>query len=264
MPRKTSIEWTDYCWNYIRARNLTTGKIGHHCEHASAGCMAADNRIGCYSEVWNSQRKLGTGLPYTRQSRDQVEVSLDEEVFAEPMPKRPSKIFVCDMSDLFGEWVKDEWLDRSMDKVRATPWIIFQFLTKRPERMRDYLKHRPRDYLNHQPHINLWAGTSIESRRELWRLEDLRATQAGVRFLSLEPLFEDLGTLDLTNIDWVITGAQSGHHAVPMDLDWVRNIRDQCVKANVAFFFKQDATPMGKKLPLPELDGRVWRQFPIA
>jgi protein gp37 len=254
MPTKTPIEWTDYSWNPIRARNRATGEVGFHCEHASEGCVAADGAVGCYAEVWNHKRNLGTGLPFTRQSRDLVEVFLDEKVLYQSMPRRPAKIFVCDMSDLFAEFVRTEWIDRIMEHVGERYWVTFQFLTKRPERLKDYLSHRPR-------YSNLWAGTSVESRRELHRLEDLRKTLAGVRFASFEPLFEDLGELDLTRINWVIVGAQSGANARPMQLDWVRNIRDQCVAANVPFFFKQDATN-GKKHPLPVLDGRVWAEFP--
>jgi protein gp37 len=255
MPSKTSIEWTDYSWNPIRARNRETGKVGFHCEHASEGCMAADNAVGCYAEVWNFKRKLGTGLPFTRQSRDLVEIEINEKVLQEPMPRRPAKIFVCDMTDLFAEFVRTEWIDRIMDRVSERYWITLQFLTKRPERMRDYLNHGPL-------YSNIWAGTSVESRRELHRLDDLRRTRAGVRFISVEPLFENLGKIDLTRIDWVIVGAQSGAHSRPMELDWVRSIRDQCTAAGVAFFFKQDAVN-GKKRPLPVLDGRVWREFPV-
>jgi protein gp37 len=256
MPKKTTIEWTDYSWNPIHARDRQTGKVGFHCEHASEGCVAAGGAVGCYSEVWNYKRNLGTGLPFTRQSRDLVEIYLDEKVLHEAMPRRPARVFVSDMTDLFAEFVRTEWIDRITENVRASPWVDFQFVTKHPERMRDYLSHRPR-------HPNLWGGTSVESRRELHRLEDLRKTPAGVRFVSFEPLFEDLGKIDLARIDWVIVGAQSGAHARPMMLDWVRAIRDQCRASGIPFFFKQDAR-RGRKLPLPELDGRQWREFPIA
>jgi protein gp37 len=250
MPNRTTIEWCTHNWNPIKARDPVTGKVFFHCEHASEGC-----RI-CYSEALNLS--FGTRREFTRQNRDLVDIFLDEKTLNEPQPKRivPAKIFMNDMTDMFGEFVLDDWLDRIFAIVARHPQHIYQVLTKRPERQRDY-------FLAHLTPFNLWVGTSIEMRRYLDRLDALRATPAAVRFLSLEPLLEDLGELDLTGIHWVITGAESGRGARPMRLDWVRGIRDQCIAASVPFFFKQDAAN-GKKLPLPELDGRQWRQFPIA
>jgi protein gp37 len=253
MAAKTSIEWTNCRCNPIYARNKLTGKRGHHFEHASDGCVAKDGAVGCYAETWNFKRRLGTGLPFTRQSRHLVEMGFDEAALK--MPKRPGRVFLCDMTDLFGDFVREAWLDRIFAHVASHPRNIYQTLTKRPERQRDY-------WSRHAAPANLWAGTSIESRRVLHRLDTLRQTNVALRFLSLEPLLEDLGTLNLDGIDWAIVGAQSGAHARPMDLGWVRHIRDQCIAAGVAFFFKQDATPGGRKSPFPELDGRQWCEFP--
>jgi protein gp37 len=160
------------------------------------------------------------------------------------------------MTDLFAAFVVDDWIARILEVVAAHPEHVFQVLTKRPERMRDFLAGRPVS-------PNLWLGTSAGHRRALHRLDVLRSIPAAVRFASFEPLIEDLGELDLEGIDQAIVGAESDPRgrARPMQLDWVRNIRDQCIAAKIPFFFKQDAV-RGRKVPLPELDGRQWRQFP--
>jgi protein gp37 len=161
------------------------------------------------------------------------------------------------MTDIFAPFVSNDWLDRIFAFVREHPQHSFQLLTKRAGRQRHYFPRHP-------PPDNLWVGVSVEQRRWLARLDRLRATPAALRFVSFEPLLEDLGELNLTGIDWAIVGSESDpwNRARPMQLDWVRHIRDQCVAASVAFFFKQNSERGGKKLPLPELDGRQWRQFP--
>jgi len=246
MPNKTSIEWTDYSWNPIRARNRKTGKIGWYCEHRSDGCA------NCYSE--NINHRWGTGIDFARQNRDRVELFLDEKVLHGKMPPPGSMVFVCDMTDLFGEFVQEAWLDRIFAVIADNRDIIFQILTKRPERMLSCLSARP-------VLANVWVGVSVENRRELWRLDRLRETHAAVRFVSFEPLLEDLGDVDLSGIDWAITGAESGPGARLMQMNWVRALRDQCIAADVSFFFKQ-AAMNGRKIPLPLLDGRQWREFP--
>jgi protein gp37 len=128
------------------------------------------------------------------------------------------KIFICDMADLFAEFVLDEWLDRIFAIVADHPKHIYQVLTKRPERQRDY-------FSTHRAPSNLWVGTSIEQRRHLDRLDALRATPAAVRYASFEPLLEDLGELDLTGIPWAIAGAESGYSGRPIQVEWVRSIR---------------------------------------
>jgi protein gp37 len=245
---KTPIEWTDYSWNPIRTRNRETGKIGHHCEHVDIDCLH------CYAETWNRFR--GTGLAFTRQNRERVDVFLDEKKLNQRPPREPAKIFVCDMTDLFGAFVPSQWIARIFAVIASHSQHIFQMLTKRPNRARDFFAAGP-------VLPNLWLGTSVGHRGGLDRLDALRRIPAAVRFVSFEPLTEDLGELDLAGIDWTICGAESAPRgrARPMQLDWVRNNRDQCIAAGVAFFFKQDAV-RGKKVPLPELDGRQWRQFP--
>ena len=151
------------------------------------------------------------------------------------------------MTDLFAEFVLDDWITCIVEAIRRHPQHVYQALTKRPERVRDH-------FLIHPPPPNLWLGVSVEQRRHFDRLAALYATPAAIRFASFEPLLEDLGTIDMSDA-W--------RRARPMQLDWVRNIRDQCIATGVPFFFKQDAVH-GRKVPLPELDGRKWRQFPIV
>jgi protein gp37 len=220
--RKTAIEWTDYSWNPIRARNLQTGTLGWHCERVSEECRL------CYAQTIN--RRVGTGLDFTRQNRKRVEVFLDEETLDARMPEQPAKIFVCDMTDLFAEFVPDEWIDQIISVMTLQFHLTFQILTKRAERMREYFTRR-------LAVPQLWIGTSVGRRRHLDRLDELRNTFAAVRFVTFEPLLEDLGDVDLTGIDWVIVGAESGSGARAMTCDWVRRIRNHCIERNIAFFF---------------------------
>jgi len=146
-------------------------------------------------------------------------------------------VFVNSMSDLFHERVPDDYVCAVAQVMSGSPWNIYQVLTKRSSRLRDILCSKLR-WAAEQPHI--WWGVSVENRKYgLVRLDDLRASPAVVRFLSVEPLLEDLGRIDLTGIDWVIVGGESGHGARPMKPEWVLSIRDQCMSARVPFFFKQ-------------------------
>jgi len=169
-----------------------------------------------------------------------VEIFLDEKVLNAKMPPAGSKVFLCDMTDLLAEFVPDEWIDRILAVIADNPVVTYQILTKREDLMRSYFSTRP--VLG-----NVWLGVSVESRRELDRLDYLRATPAALRFVSFEPLLGDLGSIDLTGINRVITGAESGSDARPIEMDWVRGIRDQCIAAGVPFFLKQDAK-RGRKI----------------
>jgi protein gp37 len=265
------------------------GRVGPHCERVSPGCS------NCYSESNNSRclPRNGTGLPFDRRSRDLIEPFVDEKILAQPLCwKKPRKVFVCSQTDLFGEWWTDGQIDRVFAVMALCPQHTFIVLTKRPERMQKYFKWRdvarlnpPRDRVDAigreaneiwrspicgskpyplgflMPLPNVWLGVSVERRENLNRIDVLRATPAALRFLSLEPLLEDLGGLDLRGIDWVITGPESGVRARPMDEDWVRSLRDQCVAAGVAFFYKQKIEA-GKKIGTPLLDGRRWMEWP--
>jgi protein gp37 len=262
MAENSKIEWTDATWNPLRARNLKTGKVGWHCEHATTGCEF------CYAEGMN--RRLGTGLPFKPGHRKNIEIFLDEDMLLAPLRwKRPRMIFVCSMTDAFAEFVKDEWLDKLFAAMKMCPQHTFQVLTKRPQRMRDYFAARtsgdpwaeaadhvaelagiedhpnvlePRDL----PLSNLWLGVSCEDQEQAdARIPHLLQSPAAVRFVSGEPL---LGMIRLdvdsgphpSKLDWVIVGGESGPHARPMHPDWARSLRDQCAAAGVAYFHKQN------------------------
>lgn len=210
MASKSSIEWTDASWTPIRARNLKTGKIGWHCEHDTTGCEF------CYSESMN--KRLGTGLPFKPGHRKDIEIFLDEEMLLAPLRwKKPRMIFVCSMTDLFADFVKDEWLDKMFAVMACAGNHTFQVLTKRADRMRRYVaaltRERIRDaayapihrcvqfegrWLFDLPLPNVWLGVSAERQQEAnERIPHLLATPAAVRFISAEPL---LGPISLKRI----------------------------------------------------------------
>lgn len=259
MAAVSEIEWTDSTWTPIRARNLTTGRLGWHCEHVSPGCEF------CYAEKQFNMR-MGTQLPYKPGHRKDIEIFLDEKMLLAPLKwKKPRKIFVCSMTDLFADFVKDEWIDRVFAVMALCPQHRFQVLTKRAKRMREYCSqfrleghyvvsdritsHDPRDgnkfLLLHDgqtwPLSNLWLGISAEDQAR-WdeRKMDLCHTPAAIRFASFEPLLGPIEQPDIGEfIDWAIVGGESGRNARPMHPDWVRSIRDQCQAVDVAFFMKQ-------------------------
>jgi protein gp37 len=264
MADRSKIEWTDASWNPIRARHTTNGHVGWHCEHATTGCA------GCYAEAFN--KRLGTGLPFKPGHLDagDVELFLDQRMLLQPLRwKKPRHVFVCSMTDLFGRFVSDDWLDKIFAVMALCPQHTFQVLTKRSDRMREYFvgKERfrnihpledrhyaineameaiaPADWCKRElddhgglPLPNVWLGVSAERQQEYdERKEHLRQTPAAVRFFSMEPL---LGKIIADYLaDWVIAGGESGKDARPMHPDWARGLRDQCQAAGVAFFFKQ-------------------------
>lgn len=265
MSDGTSIEWTDASWNPLRSRNGDTERVGWHCEHVSEGCR------NCYAEAIN--RRLGTGLDYKPSYRSDVGVFLDEKALLLPLKwRKPRRIFVCSMTDLFADFVTDEMIDKVFAVMALAPQHTFQVLTKRSARMRAYITSRRRDTVYSEmavirgvegdhdlridwPLPNVWLGISAEDQKTAdERIPDLLQTPAAVRFLSAEPLLGPMNlrgweTYDhgcagepgevIPRIDWVIVGGESGPHARPMHPDWARAIRDQCVAAGVPFFFKQ-------------------------
>lgn len=284
---KTSISWTDYTSNPIRARNIETGKAGHFCERVSPGCAH------CYASEWN-QNRYGTGVSFLPQNRGLLEHYLKGEELREwSKPKyADAKVFVCDMTDLFGEWVPDKWLYRCFEGMGAAPLVTFQILTKRPERAHDWITARAHDWITDiqgrgWPLANVWLGISAENQHWLdKRVPWLLDTPAAIRFVSYEPA---LGPLDLKprpdlslcvicgegamghhnhkwgyrtrGLDWVICGAESGVKRRPFNVAWARAVRDQCRAVGVAFFFKQ----AGGRFPGtlsgdPELDS--CKEFP--
>jgi protein gp37 len=183
--------------------------------------------------------------------------------------KKPRRIFVNSMTDLFHEDVPRTYIRAVAEVMKTADWHTYQVLTKRAERLRDVLNRELRAYaaLDH-----IWWGVSVEDRRHgLPRIDELRETSAAVRFLSIEPLLEDLGEIDLAGIHWVIVGGESGPWSRPMQPAWVESIRDQCSRAGVAFFFKQWGSfgvkdgiiaKLGKKAAGRVLDGRTWDEYP--
>ena len=185
-------------------------------------------------------------------------VILKKHKLSEPYAlKEPSRIFVNSMSDLYHKEIPDTFIAEVFKVMHECPQHVFQILTKRPRRAAKY----PGPWEQ-----NIWQGVSVENRKVLYRIDQLRDCPANVRFLSLEPLLEPLGELDLDGIGWVIVGGESGKGYRPMDHGWARDIRDQCVEKGVAFFFKQSAayrTELGTDLE--EADGNpktTWQQFP--
>ena len=187
----TNIQWTDETWNPIRAQHRETQAMGWHCERISKGCE------NCYAETLNQRQRfgIGTGLPYTQPSRDKVDIVLDAGVLEKPLRwRKPRQVFVCSMTDLFGEWVPDVMLHRVFSVMALTPHITYQVLTKRPERMRDYLSSGV-GAIADWPLPNVWLGVSVEDQRAAnKRIPILLDTPAAVRFLSCEPL---LGPVDI-------------------------------------------------------------------
>lgn len=237
MADNTAIEWTDATWNPI------TG-----CSKVSRGC---DN---CYAERFAERFRGIIGHPYEQG----FDLKLWPNRLEIPLNwTRPRRVFVNSMSDLFHKEVKDPFISSVFDVMERANWHVFQLLSKRSSRLRDFINHR---FSNTAPN-HVWIGVSVEDRNTLLRIEHLRRTNAAVRFLSLEPLLEDLGTLDLTNIHWVIVGGESGPRSRPIEGRWVQSIRDQCLMSKVPFFFKQWGG-IRPKSGGNSLDGQQWLQYP--
>lgn len=230
----TNIEWTESTWNPV------TG-----CTKISDGCHH------CYAERM-SHRLFLMGQPnYANDFR----VTCHANALNIPLRmKRPQMIFVNSMSDLFHSEIPFEFLQRIFNVMNQARWHTFQILTKRADRLAELAP-----LLDWTP--NIWMGVTVESAKYLHRIDCLRTVPAAVRFLSMEPLLSDVGQIDLTGVDWVIVGGESGPGARPMDADWARNIRDQCQEGNVPFFFKQWGG-VNKKAAGKVLDGREWMEYP--
>jgi protein gp37 len=243
MADKSAIEWTEATWNPV------TG-----CDRVSAGC---DH---CYALTLAARLKAMGQPKYQRDGDPRTSgpgfgVTMHPDELEIPIRwRRPRVIFVNSMSDLFHPQVSADFVARVFEVMVATPQHTYQVLTKRPKRARQLL----RDWT---PVPNVWLGVSIEDERVVDRADILLQVPAAVRFLSLEPLLGPLPSLDLTGIDWVIVGGESGPDHRPMRKEWVLELRDRCQAAGVPFFFKQwgGATPKsGGRL----LDGRTWDEMP--
>ena len=236
MVMRSGIEWTEITWNPV------TG-----CTKISEGCQH------CYAERL-ATRLQAMGVP---KYRDGFSVALHPHTLDEPLTWKTRRlVFVNSMSDLFHDSVPSTFIENVFRTMNLASQHTFQVLTKRPVRVME-LEER----LNWTP--NIWLGTSIECQERLERLATLRATGAHIKFLSLEPLLGPLHGMDLTSIDWVIVGGESGPRARPMEADWVRDIRDTCVNSKTPFFFKQWGGVF-KKRTGRTLDGRTWDQMPAV
>lgn len=236
MGLNTGIEWTESTWNPV------TG-----CDKISPGCKF------CYAERMALRlRRIGQ-----RNYRNGFEPTLQPHMLELPLSwRKPQRVFVNSMSDLFHASVPIEYIEQVFDVMRRAPQHQFQVLTKRSERLAE-LSSR----LAWAP--NIWMGVSVEDDRYCSRVDDLRSTSAHVKFLSLEPLLGPLPGLNLTGIDWVIVGGESGPRARPMDSNWVLDIRANCDRSNVPFFFKQWGGKNKKKAGRV-LEGRTWDAMPAA
>lgn len=238
MADGTTIEWTDATWNPVTGCT----KISPGCDH-------------CYAERFSERFRGTRGHPF----ETGFDLTLRPERLEQPLRWRePRMIFVNSMSDLFHKEIPKEFIARVFHTMERASWHTFQVLTKRSSLMRNFLRMR---YGSGRGPLHMWFGVSVEDGSRASRIRHLREAPAGVRFLSIEPLIGPVGTLDLTDLDWVIVGGESGPGARPMQAEWVRDIRDQCIAAGVAFFFKQWGG-LRPKSGGRELDGREWNEFP--
>ena len=239
MSSQSAIEWTDATWNPVRG-----------CTKISPGCKH------CYAETFAERFRGVKGHPYEQG----FDLRLVPDKVGEPLRWRsPKMIFVNSMSDLFHEMVPDHYIVAVAKVMVAAKWHTYQVLTKRSARLRELL-HTKLRFAAEQEHI--WWGVSVEDKKYgLPRIEDLRKTEAEMRFLSVEPLLEDLGKLDLRGIDWMIVGGESGAGARPMKKEWVLPLRDQCRRGGVPFFFKQWGG-VRKAAAGRRLEGRTYDEFP--
>jgi protein gp37 len=239
MSQNSKIEWTDATWNPVRG-----------CTKVSPGCAH------CYAEVFAERFRGVPGHPYELG----FDLRLVPEKVSEPLRwRQPRMVFVNSMSDLFHDDVSDDYIEIVARVMQQANWHTYQVLTKRSERMRDLLRGRMRLCAKAR---NIWWGVSVENRRHgLPRIAHLRAAPARVRFLSIEPLIEDIGKVELKGISWVIVGGESGARARPMRREWVLSIRDQCKAAGVPFFFKQWGG-VRKSETGRLLDGKSHDEFP--
>ncbi len=242
MAQQSRIEWTEATWNPV------TG-----CVEVSPGCAH------CYAKTFAERFRGVPGHPYEKG----FDLQLRPERLRQPLEwTKPRTIFVNSMSDLFHEDVPMDFIRQVFHTMSEAHWHTFQILTKRSERLQQLAP-----FLRWPD--NVWMGVSVEYQRWATRVDDLRRIPAKTKFLSCEPLLGPL-QLDLTGIDWVIVGGESGHGARPMQADWVRRIREQCEAADVAFFFKQwgahneAGARVGKTKAGRTLDGRQWNTTPTS
>ncbi|MDD2475940.1 MAG: phage Gp37/Gp68 family protein [Dysgonamonadaceae bacterium] len=239
--KTTKIEWTDKTWNPI------TG-----CTKISAGCA------NCYAEIMSKRLQAMKQDKY----KNGFTLTMHNDVLDEPIKwKKPHTIFVCSMSDLFHENVPFVFIDKVMETIKSTPQHNYQILTKRANRMTEY-------FLDKSIPKNAWLGVTVDIASSKSRIDFLRNLNAPIKFLSCEPLLEDLGDMNLDGIDWVIVGGESGAKARPMKEEWVQSIKVQTEKQGSAFFFKQwgtwgsDGIKRNKKANGKLINGKVYQAMP--
>jgi protein gp37 len=239
MSVHSEIEWTDATWNPVRG-----------CTKISPGCKF------CYAERFAERFRGVPGHPFEQG----FDLRLVPEKLVDPLRwQTPKKIFVNSMSDLFHEGIPDEYIETVAQVMVQANWHTFQVLTKRSLRMRDMLRSKLKFAAQQK---NIWWGVSVEDKRYgVPRIAHLRQSGATVKFLSVEPLLEDIGIVNLSGVSWMIVGGESGPGARPIDAHWVRSLRRQCRGSSVKFFFKQWGG-VRKHLTGRMLDGRVYNEFP--
>jgi protein gp37 len=239
MSLNSTIEWTDATWNPVRG-----------CTKISPGCKH------CYAETFAERFRGVKGHPYEQG----FELRLVPEKLGDPLRWRePRMVFVNSMSDLFHPGVPDSYVEAVAKVMVTAKWHTYQVLTKRSERLRDLLKTKLEFAAREE---NIWWGVSVEDTKHgVPRIEHLRSAPARLRFLSVEPLLEDLGTIDLNGIGWVIVGGESGPGARPMHKQWVISLRNQCKQKRVPFFFKQWGGVRKKRFGRV-LEGRTYDEYP--
>ena len=234
MSINTSIEWTESTWN------PTTG-----CTKISPGCKY------CYAERMAKRLQAMGQHNY----KNGFKITMHEDALKLPLFwKKPQTIFVNSMSDLFHEDIPFEFIDKIFNIMNKAYWHRFQILTKRSKRLLELHSHLLWGK-------NIWMGVSVESKEYIHRIDDLRYTNAFIKFISFEPLLDSIDNIDLYKIDWVIVGGESGPQSRPMNNEWVINIRDQCISAKVPFFFKQWGG-INKKKNGRILENRTWDEMP--
>lgn len=234
MASNSQIEWTEATWNPVTGCN----KISPGCKH-------------CYAERLSKRLKAMGQANY----KNGFKLTMQPQMLEVPLRwKKPQTIFVNSMSDLFHKDIPLEYIKRVFDVMKRAHWHRFQVLTKRADRLAELSSEL-------EWASNIWMGVSVENQKYVPRIDDLRKTGAMTKFLSLEPLLGPLKNLDLSEIDWVIVGGESGYGARPMLVNWVTDIRKQCQKAGVAFFFKQWGG-FNKKKTGRMLEGKTWDEMP--
>lgn len=238
----SKIEWTNKSWNPVTGCN----KISEGCKH-------------CYAEIMARRLKAMGQVKY----KNGFSVVTHEESLSEPFKwHKPQMVFVCSMGDLFHDKVPDSFIDKVMKTIVSTPQHRYQILTKRAKRMAEY-------FSSHPVPENVWLGVTVECRSSLFRIDAIRDLNASVKFLSCEPLVEDLGQMNLAKVDWIIVGGESGMQARPMKEEWALSIKRQAEVSNIPFFFKQwgtwgaDGIKRNKHVNGKLLGGKVIQELPL-